>query len=53
VNRGLINYPGGNEHSRPDYLGRYSVRKLFFMPHNRLETLVLLLAILWLLGWLV
>ena len=53
MNRGLINYPGGNELSRPDYLGRYTIRKLFLMPHSRLETLVLLLVILWLLGWLV
>lgn len=52
MNRGLINYPGGDELSRPDYLGPYTIRNLFLMPRNRLETLVLLLVILWPLGWL-
>ena len=31
----------------------FSIRKQFFMPHHRLETIPILLVILWLLGWLV
>ncbi len=53
MNRGLTKYPGEHPFGYSDESGREALRKLFFMPRSRLETIPIPLVILWLLGYLV